>query len=128
MGQILRSHANLINMKVPRKVAIVLAISIIELMPLSSNAQVVNKTTIVAYAGSILTPLELSAAITLWTKESNIRPEARNGSHAGICQGRSKYLLRANYMQQVRWCISYSWHRYGTMVRALNHFKLKGWH
>ena len=115
------------SMKVPSKVTIVLAISIITSLS-SSPAHAISTDHIVAYAGSLLTPLELSAAITLWTKESNIRVEARNGSHVGICQGRSKYLLKANYMQQVRWCIAYSWNRYGSMVNALHHWKMKGWH
>ena len=87
-----------------------------------------NKAHIASYAGSILTPLELSAALTLWTHESNLNPRARNGSHYGLCQGKSLYMKRANYKQQVRWCIAYSWHRYGTMVKSLQHWKEKGWH
>ena len=101
------------------------------LFPLGTPAYAnsdVKRASIITYAGSILTPLELSAAIVLWTHESNIRVEARNGSHYGICQGRTLYMKRANYMQQVRWCITYSWHRYGSMVNALHHWRVKGWH
>jgi len=94
----------------------------------SPIANAVEVKTITQYAGSLLTPMQYVAAIELWTKESNIRPGARNGSHYGICQGRSKYMARADYKQQVRWCISYAYNRYGSMVAALNHWKVHGWH
>ena len=81
-----------------------------------------------SYAGSLLTPLEFSSALTLWTKESNWNPKARNGSHYGICQGRSKYLIKANYKQQIRWCISYAFNRYGSVTKALEHWKVYKWH
>ena len=80
------------------------------------------------YAGSLLTPLEFSSALTLWTKESNWNPKAKNGSHYGICQGRSKYLIKANYKQQIRWCISYAFNRYGSITKALEHWKVYKWH
>ena len=80
------------------------------------------------YAGSLLTPLEFSSALTLWTKESNWNPNAKNGSHYGICQGRSKYLIKANYKQQIRWCISYAFNRYGSITKALEHWKVHKWH
>ena len=80
------------------------------------------------YAGSLLTPLEFSSALTLWTKESNWNPKAKNGSHYGICQGRSKYLIKANYKQQIRWCISYAFNRYGSVTKALEHWKVYKWH
>jgi len=80
------------------------------------------------YAGSLLTPLEFSSALTLWTKESNWNPKAKNGSHYGICQGRSKYLIKANYKQQIRWCISYAFNRYGSITNALEHWKVYKWH
>jgi hypothetical protein len=80
------------------------------------------------YAGSLLTPLEFSSALTLWNKESNWNPKAKNGSHYGICQGRSKYLIKANYKQQIRWCISYAFNRYGSITKALDHWKVHKWH
>lgn len=94
----------------------------------SPTAHAVEVKTITQYAGTLLTPMQYVAAIELWTKESNIRPGARNGSHYGICQGRSKYMARANYKQQVRWCVSYAYNRYGSMVAALAHWKAFGWH
>lgn len=108
----------------PRLVAGV-AICLMGFMPFANGEQA---TQVQSYAGHLLTPLEFSAALTLWTKESGMRVDARNGSHYGLCQGRSKYMATANYRQQVRWCISYAQHRYGTMVKALAHWRQHGWH
>jgi len=94
----------------------------------SPGASAVDLKTIQSYAGHLLTPLEFSAALTLWTKESNWNIRARHGSHAGLCQGRSEYMMHANYRQQVRWCISYAYNRYGSMALALKHWRRYGWH
>ena len=94
----------------------------------SPGASAVDLKTIQSYAGHVLTPLEFSAALVLWQKESNWNIRARNGSHYGLCQGRSKYMARANYKQQVRWCISYAYNRYGSMALALKHWRQFGWH
>ena len=64
----------------------------------------------------------------LYTKESNWRPEAKNGSHYGIPQGRSKYLSRADGYAQVRWGLSYIGHRYQEPCIALDHWRKYGWH
>ena len=64
----------------------------------------------------------------LYTKESNWREEAVNGSHYGIPQGRSKYLARVDGYKQVVWGIAYIDHRYGQPCIALDHWKDKGWH
>ena len=64
----------------------------------------------------------------LYTKESNWRPEAKNGSHHGIPQGRSKYLATVNGYKQVQWGLDYIGHRYGEPCIALQHWKDKGWH
>jgi hypothetical protein len=66
----------------------------------------------------------------LYYKESRWNPKAvsPSGNHYGIPQGKSKYLLRANGYKQVEWGIKYNNVRYGSMCKALNHFKLKGWH
>jgi hypothetical protein len=64
----------------------------------------------------------------LYTKESNWRPEAKNGSHHGIPQGRSEYLARVNGYKQVQWGLDYIGHRYGEPCIALDHWKAKGWH
>ena len=64
----------------------------------------------------------------LYTKESNWRPNARNGSHHGIPQGRSQYLARVDGYKQVQWGLNYIGHRYGEPCIALQHWKDKGWH
>ena len=64
----------------------------------------------------------------LYYKESRWNPRAVNGSHYGIPQGRSKYLLQADGYKQVEWGIKYNNVRYGSMCKALHHFKTKGWH
>jgi hypothetical protein len=94
----------------------------------SPGASAVEVKTIKQYAGTLLTPLEYLAADVLWTKESNWNIRASNGSHHGICQGRSKYLIKANYKQQIQWCVSYAYHRYGSIALALEHWRKYGWH
>ena len=64
----------------------------------------------------------------LYHKESRWNPLARNGSHYGIPQGRSKWLATVSGYKQVEWGIKYNNHRYGSMCKALHHFKTKGWH
>jgi len=64
----------------------------------------------------------------LYTKESNWRPAARNGSHHGIPQGRSEYLSRVDGYKQIQWGLKYIGHRYGEPCIALAHWKAKGWH
>ena len=65
---------------------------------------------------------------TLYGKESAWNPKATNGSHAGIPQGRSKWLVTATPIQQVEWGLRYIKHRYGTPCQALNHWKKYNWH
>lgn len=65
----------------------------------------------------------------LYTKESNWRPEAKNGSHHGIPQGRSEYLSRVDGYKQIQWGLAYIAHRYDAdTCKALAHWKAKGWH
>ena len=80
------------------------------------------------YAKATLDKSEYKCALELYTKESNWRPNAKNGPHYGIPQGRSIYLKTANPIAQVRWGIKYVNSRYNGMCNALHHFKVKGWH
>ena len=64
----------------------------------------------------------------LYYKESRWNPKARNGSHYGIPQGRSIWLSTVNGYKQVEWGIKYNNNRYGSMCKALEHYKIKGWH
>ena len=61
-------------------------------------------------------------------KESRWNPRARNGSHYGIPQGRSKYLLKVDGYKQIDWQIKYIEARYSNACNALAHHKLKGWY
>lgn len=64
----------------------------------------------------------------LYYRESRWNPKARNGSHYGIPQGRSKWLSTVDGYKQVDWGIKYINNRYGSMCKALEHYKIKGWH
>ena len=98
------------------------------LIPAASIADTNKVNKYQAYAGSILTPLEFSSALVLWNKESNWNPKAKNGSHYGICQGRSKFLKDKSYKIQIRWCIAYARNRYGSITKALEFWKVNRWH
>ena len=71
---------------------------------------------------------EAYCLIELYTAESRLNPKARNGSHYGIPQGRSKYLAKVDGTKQIDWGIKYNINRYGSMCKALEHYKIKGWH
>lgn len=64
----------------------------------------------------------------LYGKESAWNPEAVNGSHHGIPQGRSEWLKDQDGYTQVRWGLSYIEHRYSTPCKALEHWKAFNWH
>jgi hypothetical protein len=71
---------------------------------------------------------EHQCLLKLYGKESAWQPDARNGSHYGIPQGRSTYLGTLDGYQQVQWGLDYIGHRYGEPCIAWQHFKDKGWH
>ena len=97
--------------------------------PTESHAFAENATKYKEYAATKTDSIiELYAMDVLYTAESNWRVKAVNGTHFGICQGKSKYLKTANYKQQIDWCWRYSMVRYGSMVNALYHWKVYGWH
>ena len=64
----------------------------------------------------------------LYTKESNWRPEAVNGSHYGIPQGKSEWLKDKDGWTQVVWGLNYIGARYGEPCVALAHWSKYGWH
>jgi len=61
-------------------------------------------------------------------KESRWNPKAKNGSHYGIPQGRSKYLARVDGYKQIDWQLKYIEKRYSNPCNALAHHKIKGWY
>ena len=67
-------------------------------------------------------------------RESSWNPKAKNGSHYGLYQGRSKSLKNASTVKQWWWYWHYVAHRYGVTqydepnyCGALHHLKTKGW-
>ena len=71
---------------------------------------------------------EAYCLIELYHNESRFNPKARNGSHYGIPQGKSVYLSKVSGTKQIDWGIKYNINRYGSMCKALEHYKIKGWH
>lgn len=61
-------------------------------------------------------------------KESNYNPSAKNGSHYGLYQGRSEYLITATIEEQIQWYIKYIRSRYGDGCVALKHHKKHNWY
>ena len=67
-------------------------------------------------------------------RESRWDPRAKNGSHYGLYQGKSKSLKNASTIKQWWWYWHYVAHRYGwteydepNYCKALHHLKTKGW-
>ena len=72
---------------------------------------------------------EFSCLNYLYVKESNWNPKAKNGSHYGIPQGRSRYLSTVGAYKQIDWGLKYIDSRYdGDACLAMKHFESKGWH
>ena len=98
------------------------------------------KETTKTYQLEYLRQLELSTdqfdcLVPLVTMESRWDPKAKNGSHNGLPQGRSKFLATADYKAQITWHVKYLKHRYGTdrfgvanACGAWAHWLMKGWH
>lgn len=80
------------------------------------------------YAKAVLPIHEYKCALELYTRESNWRPNAKNGSHYGIPQGKSIYLKTASPIEQVKWGIKYNKNRYGSSCAALKFFQRNNYH
>jgi hypothetical protein len=93
------------------------------------KAQIKTKTlTPKAYAKATLNSSEYKCALELYTRESNWRPNAKNGSHYGIPQGRSIWLKTASPIQQIQWGIKYNKSRHGSTCNALSFFHRNNYH
>ena len=71
---------------------------------------------------------QFQCIVELYELESSWRPHAKNGSHHGIPQGRSKWLATVDGFRQVEWGVKYIKNRYGTPCRALDFFKDNRYH
>ncbi len=67
---------------------------------------------------------QMSCLGKLYGKESAWNPDAVNGSHYGIPQGRSIYLKTASIEQQIKWGLKYIHNRYEyDTCKAWQHWK-----
>ena len=71
---------------------------------------------------------EYKCLVKLYGKESAFNPNARNGSHYGIPQGRSEWLKDQDGYTQIQWGLDYIGHRYGEPCVAWAHWGKYGWH
>ena len=71
---------------------------------------------------------EYKCLAVLYGKESAWNPNARNGSHYGIPQGRSLWLKEQDGYTQIQWGLDYIAHRYGEPCIALDHWRKHNWH
>ena len=71
---------------------------------------------------------QMSCLSKLYGKESAWNPDAVNGSHYGIPQGRSEYLKTATAEEQVMWGLKYIDNRYGSPCAAWAFFQKNNYH
>ena len=71
---------------------------------------------------------QMSCLGKLYGKESAWNPDAVNGSHYGIPQGRSEYLKDATAEEQIRWGLKYIDNRYGSPCKAWDFFQKNNYH
>ena len=71
---------------------------------------------------------QMNCLSKLYGKESAWNPDAVNGSHYGIPQGRSTYLKDATAEQQVMWGLKYIDNRYGSPCAAWDFFQKNNYH
>jgi hypothetical protein len=71
---------------------------------------------------------EYKCLAVLYGKESAWNPNAVNGSHYGIPQGKSLWLKDQDGYTQIQWGLDYIAHRYGEPCIALDHWRKHNWH
>ena len=118
-----------------RKVAIAIGISLSMALPLDAMASNQAIRYVKDLADYQLTEVQESCHNEIVHRESRWNPKAKNGSHYGLYQGKSKSLEKANTIRQWWWYWHYVTHRYGVTLKdepnyckALHHLKTKGWH
>jgi hypothetical protein len=98
-------------------------------VPSAAAPDEINQLTIREYAAVLVDDeQQMNCLDKLYTKESNWRPEAVNGSHYGIPQGRSIYLKTAIPEQQIMWGLKYIHNRYGNPCNAWLFFQRNNYH
>ena len=102
-----------------------LMLSALMLIPIESSKADMNHK---LYAYNKLDWQEFQCYNWLIIKESSWNYKARNGSHYGLGQMRSKWYGTLSPKKQIDQHIKYIRHRYDDACNALQHFETKGWH
>ena len=117
-----------------RKVALAIGISLSMAMPLDAQASNQAIRYVKDLAEYQLTDKQELCHHEIVYRESRWDPRAKNGSHYGLYQGKSKSLKNASTIKQWWWYWHYVAHRYGwteydepDYCKALHHLKTKGW-
>jgi len=117
-----------------RGVAIAIGISLSIAMPLDAEANNLSIKYVKDLAREQLTDKQEACHHEIVYRESSWNPKAKNGSHYGLYQGKSKSLKNASTVKQFWWFWHYVAHRYGVTeydepnyCGALHHLKTKGW-
>ena len=110
--------------------SVLLAIGISLFTPAYADAPVeAKRLTIKEYAAILVDDKkQMSCLGKLYGKESAWNPDAVNGSHYGIPQGRSIYLKTALPEQQIQWGLKYIDNRYGSPCAAWSFFQRNNFH
>jgi hypothetical protein len=110
--------------------SVLIAIGITLFTPAYADApDAVKQLTIKEYAAVLVDDKNQMICLSkLYGKESAWNPDAVNGSHYGIPQGRSEYLRDALPEQQIRWGLKYIHNRYGTPCKAWDFFQKNNYH
>ena len=106
------------------------------IMPNAGSSDIAVNKTYITYKQYALYLLdfnvkEYKCLAMLYGKESAWNPDAVNGSHYGIPQGRSEYLSRVDGYKQIQWGLKYIQHHRiykGDVCKALGHWRTYGWH
>ena len=117
-----------------RVVALAIGISLSIATPLDAQASNLSIKYVKDLAKEQLTDKQEACHNEIVFRESSWNPKAKNGSHYGLYQGRSKSLKNASTVKQWWWYWHYVTHRYGVTqydepdyCKALQHLKTKGW-
>ena len=117
-----------------RELAIAIGISLSMALPLDAQASNLSIRYVKELAKEQLTDKQELCHHEIVYRESRWDPRAKNGSHYGLYQGKSKSLKNASTIKQWWWYWHYVAHRYGwteydepDYCKALQHLKTKGW-
>jgi hypothetical protein len=95
----------------------------------ADSPDVVKELTIKEYAAVLVDDKDQMICLSkLYGKESAWNPDAVNGSHYGIPQGRSIYLKTAMPELQIKWGLKYIDNRYGSPCAAWDFFQKNNYH